>query len=284
MRTFMKIWLAIGLISIGIGIGLTALMTFVIAAKSNNSIETFTIDETYEKVTSLDFHIAYGEVFIKEGKEFKITSNNLIFDNFESYVQDGTWVIEDNAEDYIDLFGVNLPIDNLISWDEDNSPTITITVPEGFVAEDIALLLNAGYMEADVLRSKKGTFKVNAGSLRLKQVEVYDSSEFHIGAGEMILDEMKLNDIRVDVGVGSIKMDGNITGTNDISCGIGKIAMDLEGDEKDYSFKIDYNLGNVIINNMNFHKIFNKRDMVSNSDTEFNLDCGIGSIIIKTNE
>lgn len=282
MRTFGKVWVGIGLIAIGLGIVL-----LILAAGSErgwrSDIPTYSMEESYRDVETLDIKIAYGEVTIKEGDNFHIEGNNLHENGFESYVSDGIWSIREDEGDYYEIFGIQLPTNRIIQWEEEYLPEIIITIPEGFIAEHISLDIGAGYIRADTIRAKSGLFTVGAGKMDIDQLQVSEESEYHVGAGEMVLQQLKVNDITVEGGVGSIVMEGIITGGNSVSCGIGSIDMSIDGDIDDYSYKINSGIGSIRVNNKSYHNI--ERQIIKNEDARnrIDLDCGIGKITVEIN-
>lgn len=282
MKTFTKIWLSIGLIAIGIGIGLMALVSIIIASRGDNGTVYQSMKEAYdEDIRSLDIDIAFGKVDIIEGDGFSIDAEHLSYD-LKSYVKDGVWIIEDESDGYTDFFGINIPLKGLGLWDKYLTPRITITVPEGFEAEDIFLSVKAGRLKAENLVAKRGDLRVDAGQLKVDNLVINETSRLNVGAGEIVLDQMSLNDIRANCNVGSIKMSGVITGANEISCDVGSIEIDLEGSREDYLFDISSDLGNVIINNDKYHNINNKRIMEGEFKTSFTITCDVGEVKVKT--
>lgn len=280
MKTFGKVWLGIGLMSLVFGIGL-----LIIAAASGASwsdIPTYSKDESYDNVKALDVKISYGKVIIEEGDGFSIHADRLIDEGFESYVSNGTWVIKEEPEDYNELFGMRLPMRQILQWNHEFVPEITITVPKDFVADNISLEIGAGTVTADVIKSVDGNFTVGAGELTINQLLISGESNYKIGTGHMYLEQIEAKDVTVNCGVGYIEMDGIITGDNDVSCGIGGVHMNLSGNEEDYSYIISA-LGEVSINGESYHNLSDHRIVNKGSNNNFTIDCGIGDISVDFN-
>ncbi len=272
MRTFLKVWVGIGLIAIGFGIGLLVL-AFASGAHVSDT-PTYSMNETYEDAKNLDFEIGYGEVNIVEGNTFSIDAENMVNDGFESYVTDGTWYIKENYDNMVDIFGWRFSLRQVINWHDNYSPKITITLPKGFIADTIKFKTGAGEVTAQAINAISGDFEVDAGMLKIDQITIEDDSQYNVGAGNMVLENATINDTTIECGLGQIVIDGTITGDNDITCGIGNIDLSLDGQEKDYSYEISADIGNVTINDRNYHH----ESINNNSDNNLYLDCGIGHI------
>jgi hypothetical protein len=279
MKTFLKVWLGIGLIAIGFGIAI--LILAVASGASWEDIPTYSVKDNYEGIDSIDFEIGYGEVNIVEGDTFSIDAENLLDDGFESYVSDGTWYIREDYDSNLNIFGSKFSLRHLIRWNNDFSPEITITIPNNYEAESFIISVGAGDVYVEAINAKNGDFSVDAGRLIIDELTVKEKSLYNIGTGEMQLKKISAKDITIDCGVGNVVIEGTITGDNDITCGIGRIVLDLTGDEDDYSYEISSGIGNVVINNKSYHN----EDKKINNGTENNLelDCGIGNITVEFN-
>lgn len=275
MKTFLKVWIGIALLAIGFGIAIVVLV--LATGDFRRDIPTYSLNETYDGVKSIDMDINYGEVNIVEGSSFSIDATNL-YEDMESYVSDGTWYISQEGNGDFNIFGCNISLGSFGRWDEDFQPKITITVPEGFVAEDFTMDVEAGSVEAGRVNALQADFTVEAGRLYVDEISVSDSSIYYVGAGEMVLKDADLNNITMEAGVGGMVIEGVLTGDNDITCGVGKIELNLEGNESDYSYDISAGIGDVDINGSSYHGI----DQRINNGTGNNLrlDCGVGNITV----
>ncbi|MHB8128343.1 MAG: DUF4097 family beta strand repeat-containing protein [Mobilitalea sp.] len=281
MKTFIKVWLSIGLIAIGVGIAL-----LIIAASTGatwRDIPTYSLEENYKDIVRLDMEIGYGDVKIVEGNEFSIDAENLPEDGLDSYVEDGTWFIREDYDNDLNIFGSNFSIRQILTWNDVFTPKITITIPEGFVAEDISFSIGAGNVEADTINAKSGDFTVKAGRLKINQLTIDGKSQYNIGTGEMKLTNVDVEDIIVDCGVGYVLLEGTVTGDNDITCGIGSVELNLDGDKADYSYEVSAGIGRVVVDDNSYHDIDSKVIRDNDAENNLNLDCGIGEITVDFN-
>lgn len=279
MKSFLRVWVGISFAAIGFGIAILVLA--VASGASWKDIETYSITESYEGVENIDFDIPYGEVNIIEGDTFSIDADNLIENDLESYVSDGTWYIQDGDSDNFNIFGIHLSLGQITNWDGDFTPEITITIPRGFTAGDYNLIVGAGNVEADAIRALNGNFEVQAGRLYIKELNMSEKSTYNVGAGEMVLQDVTIHDITLDCGVGNVQIAGLVTGDNEISCGVGKVELDIEGSGDDYSYDISAGIGNVEIDGNSYHDLDKRID--NGSGNNLTLDCGIGNITVDFN-
>ncbi len=308
MRSFVKIWAGIALIAIGIGVTIVAI-TFAagisfsdIARSSNVSIARDAFDgvvfsgattdrsptiveydddnvttgnensdtfaATYQNVKAVDIDIEYGEVNIITGDTFSVDAIRLPKDGIEVSVKDGIWRIEEQGRYDIGF------------WNNRRAPKITITIPEDFTADYFNLVVNAGDVEVDKIVAAEGEFNVSAGRLAIDELNITNESSYTVGAGQIQLNNVAANNITANCGVGELVIKGTITGDNDITCSIGKIDMDLSGEENDYSYDVNVSIGNVTIGRESYHNVTNKIINNSNAANNFSLNCEIGNITV----
>lgn len=280
MKAFVKISLSIALVSIGVGIGL-----LLLSAGRRSSLRytnSLSVNDTVRDVRELDIRVDFGEVIISQGDEFSIEAENLYDeDDLKSHVSDGVWEISHDCGESISIFGFNIPIS--LGLERFNTPIIRITLPEGFKAENIRISLDAGRLKADNLYTDKGHFSVNAGSLEVDGITVEEESSYYVGAGSIYLKQVDIRNITVECDFGSIIMEGIVTGDNDIQCNVGRIALDIDDDMNLFSFDIDSELGNVIINNRRYRNYRNTNDGKKYKGS-FRLNVDLGNITIDFNE
>lgn len=277
MKIFGRVWLAIGLISVGLGICLLILATSV--GLRIDGRDTYSFDESYANVKSLDIQFDYGEVNIVEGDTFMVSSDSLLEDGeFESVVLDGVWTIKESINQKINIFGWKIPM--LTFSGTDFLQEITITVPKGFIAENVHLELGAGVLKADVIRSNTGYFEVDAGEMSINQLEVSQESSYKIGTGYISLEDVEVNNITIDCGIGYVDIAGIVNGDNKVSSDIGAVNLDLVGDSDDYAYRIDSGIGNAIINGKGYHHKNFSRKSNKIYRGSFDIECNIGQITL----
>jgi hypothetical protein len=273
MKIFVKIWLTISLLAIAIGTAI--LIIIALFGGGRRAMQSFSVNESYEDVTAIDFNIKYGKVYIKEGSGFSIAAENITGNSFKSYVEDGVWHID---EDDKLVFGWDISFRHIFGRNEKYTRTITITIPQDFSAEKWVLNIGAGEVYVETINADKGYFDVGAGYLCIDRLEIRKESEYNVGAGSLVIKDITATDSHFDCGVGNVEIYGTLTGDNKLSCGVGRIKLELTGKEEDYSYDLSAGLGNVVINNRSYHNI--NKSINNNTENRLMIDCGIGGIEI----
>ncbi len=281
MRTLTKIWLGISFISVGVGIALV-IVALVSGVKVDETMVFSEKTGVYENVDSVKFDISYGEVKIIKGNTFSFKAENILEDQLESYVEDGIWYIREGSNKFINVFGVEFPL-GFVSHYKDKTPKITITIPEDFIAEKFHLSVSAGRVIVEELIAKEGDFSVSAGVLHIDGLKINERSNYTLGSGEMILNNVEVGDITVDCGIGSVKIDGTITGDNRIDCGMGDVNLQLSGNKQDYSYDLSSSIGKLTIGDKKFKGITNEVINNKEADHKLYLSCEVGSITVDFN-
>ena len=278
MKTFGRVWLGIGLAAIGLGILMMILAG--VTGFTTRKVPTFSVSETYnDDIKSLDLQFNYGEIKLVEGDEFSIEGSHLQDkEGFTSEVKDGVWVIRETGSERIHVFGFRVPV----SLGFHGTPSITITIPKGFAAENVRLELGAGSMTVDSITANTGSFIVDAGELIVEQLNISEQSRYSVSAGYMKLYNINADNVVVDCGAGYINMEGTITGKNEISCDIGRIKLALEGDPKDYSYHMDTDIGNVVLNGKKYTGSYSRSSKAELGS--FDMECSIGNITLDIHE
>lgn len=286
MKSTGRVVLGIACASIGIGIAILILGTLFSGGGDRNRYNTFSYQDEVKDITSIDLDIDFARVRIVAGDAFHVEVKNTAEGGFYSEVRNGVWYLEDNYSDRysIHLFGLRLPV-NFPGFgfqrDEDWYPTVTVTIPEGFAAEEFDIEFGAGELVADSISAGTMNVSMGAGEMTLKNITVKDHSSFTVGAGAIRINRLSAKDVTLECGAGQISVAGAILGNSYIDCGVGEISLDLEGEEEDYNYIVDCGIGSVKINDRKWDFTTHKSIYHDNTIGTFELDCGVGSISLR---
>ena len=215
-----------------------------------NSQNNQSSSDEINNIKSISLDISYGTVTVKEGEYFDIKAVNDFNNNIHENVSSGVWKISDTAEasgneSTISIFGFKIT--------EGANPfqtsDIELTIPEDFAFENLDIDLGAGTIKADNLIADSANIAVGAGSLRIKSLTAKSKSFYSIDTGELIIEDLTARDANINCGVGNLKASGIINGDSYVTCGIGNVDLDIDGEEEDYNYNVDCGIGTVIINN-----------------------------------
>ena len=205
-------------------------------------------DASRENVENIDFAFAVGEISITTGNEMAIHVENMFENAITSEVKDGTWYVKDSLKEKGNVHS-------------GYAPDIHIVLPANQIFDTIEIELAAGTMEIELLRAKEMILEVDAGTMQVQQLYATECLELNNGVGEIKLLSVQANNVTADNGIGSITITGEITGKNNIKCGIGEVVI---GNSKHYGMG-------------KHHKESHHHGATSSIDY-FYLDCGIGCI------
>ena len=284
MKSWWRIMLGIGFACIGIGI-VFGMFGFAIsrgqAAEYRDN--SFRFSDTVEGVTSIDLDVNFSKIEIMTGNEFTVEVRNMAKDGFVSYVENGIWHLEDDydKENSINLFGFQIPVNWNLGFNYADAPSILVTIPDDFRAENFDLMVGAGELTMEELNAINCDIIVGAGSMKVQQLNATNTATLEVGAGELVVSNLETLHADFNCGFGSMRVQGLVLGDLSADCGMGEIQMDLIGDEDAYNYYINCGLGNVGINNDNFSFIASRTIRNENAIGSFDLNCGMGSIDVE---
>lgn len=285
MKSTGRVILGIACASIGIGIAILFFGALFGGGREKSRYNTFTFNNEVEGVTSIDLDVDFGRVKVIEGDKFSVEVRNTTENGFLSEVKNGVWYLEDNFDDRyaLNFFGLRLPIHvtGFGNNSDDYYPTVTIMIPEGFVAEEFDIDFGAGELIADKIDAKSVEFSIGAGEMTIKNMTVEKRSSFTVGAGSLKLNRLSAYDVTMECGVGEISVEGEILGDSSIDCGVGDVSLDLQGQEENYNYIVDCGIGSVKINSREWDFSTHESIRNDNATATFELDCGVGSINLR---
>lgn len=158
-----------------------------------------------------------------------------------------------------------------------------IYIPDSWAGKEITLSIGAGNVYADVLHAEKISIEVGVGHMECSQLKS-EELDVEIGAGSFDLYEFQTKNAELEIGMGSLFMsEGTITGNLYAQCGIGYLFMVLTGKETDHNYKIS-SVGSLTIGNVTRTGFGNDYRVDNYADSDFDVECGLGTIEIYFDE
>ena len=211
-----------------------------------------TVRESYDGIRSLDFDLGPAAVTIREGDAFTLEARRVNADRFQTRVDGDTWEIQCPDQGRGSFSGSG-------GWDQ-RAPEIIITVPEGFVAEELDLAIGMGTLEAQGLSARE--------------------SSLSVGMGEMVLSGFSSGDCGLEVGMGTLELSGAVTGRGSVDCGMGTALLTLEGDPGDYDYRASAGLGSVTVGDRSGGGLGSDLARDTGAPNYFEIDCGMGEVVL----
>lgn len=163
---------------------------------------------------------------------------------------------------------------------EKRNDTVVLSIPEGFVFNEVSVETGAGKLEIDGLQTKVLDLELGAGKIEFSNLEVFNEADIEGGAGAIEIKNSKFNDLTLDLGVGSFDFDGKLYGENEINAGIGTVNMLFDGGLEDYKFDISKGIGKVTVG----ENVARDGDVFGTGINKVSVDGGIGEIDIDFTE
>lgn len=225
--------------------------TVVYPSGENN----FIWSSTEQNIRNLDIELGQTELHIIPGDSFVFTADGKI----DSIAVTGDTLHIKHTEKDSETFGL---FKSYLFEKEIPPLKATLTVPYNVFFENITLEIGMGEFESKIpLKCKRSTINVGLGSCSLEDFSVTDYFE-------------------TECDMGSLTIQGTIDGTSKIQCGMGTVKLITQGNPDDYNYKTKVGMGSVQIGDKTFEGLSNKERFSSAAKNYFDINCGMGSIII----
>ncbi len=158
------------------------------------------------------------------------------------------------------------------------SGEVIIYLPEKAVFEDFNIEIGAGTLEAELINARTLKLNLGAGRTSIGMLNVKDSAQIDGGTGFMEIRDGGVRNLDLEVGAGRADLRLKLAGDNRIESGVGRLDLDLVGDEDDYRLDVSKGIGSVTMNGSGLGD-----DAVwGKGDTRVRIDAGVGSVEMKT--
>lgn len=228
------------------------LKEYTIISNNVNNIESFKID------------ISNDDIEIKEGEKFEVKTN------------------DPDVKFYHENSKVKIKTDKTFSWHLSNSSrgTIIIYLPNEFNITELDLNLGAGKIDIDKIFVKTLLMDLGAGTMTAKEINVYEKATINGGAGNINIYSGTINNLNLKLGAGNASIESDLTGSNTLTTGVGKLNLGLSRSKDNYKFDISKGLGNIILNDFDVSEDI----LIGDGETKIKISGAVGNIIINTAE
>lgn len=184
--------------------------------------------EITEEISKLNIDISACRLIIKTGTQFQVESNH---PSLTVEQRDGTlWIQEKNAGT---VFNHNV--------------SITLLLPAQTVFRTAKLKTGAGTVDADFLAADKMELQFGAGEVTIETLIANTEAKIKGGVGEITVKDGRLANLNGEMGIGEIKLTGELTGTCDLDLSIGSAKITLKGDRDSYCIETKKGLGEISV-------------------------------------
>lgn len=100
------------------------------------------------------------------------------------------------------------------------------------------------------------------------------------GAANVSVEKLSCETVDMEVGAGAFSYQGSVSKTMAVECGVGSVEVQLEGEMKDFNYELDCGLGSVIIEDGPSIVGIGEERLNNQADKKMELECGLGSISV----
>lgn len=153
--------------------------------------------------------------------------------------------------------------------------TITIYISYKNMFDNVTINGGAGNINIDDLKVNDLYLNLGAGKVTINKIDVLNNFTVDGGAGNFEIIKGNLKNVDIDMGIGNFDIKAAITGKGKIDVGVGNLNINLIDGLNNYTFDIDKGIGTIKLNNTKVSE-----GKYGNGNTEITIDGGIGNIDI----
>ena len=218
------------------------------------------ISKEVKEVTTLKIDLAYTNLDIKTGDDFKVETNN---SNITFEENNGSVKIKEENRNW-------LKNDNI-------SSNLIICIPEDMIAiDETKIQTGAGKINIEKLNTQSLYLELGAGDVYIENVIATGETKIDGGVGKTELKYCEINNLKANLGMGEFTFSGKLTGKSEIDSRVGAINIDLIDNKNNYKIDVSKGLGNVTLDGQKL-----ETDRVYGiGENYLDIDGGIGEIKI----
>ena len=257
------LFLVISIFSIIFGLSREIISSINNDKKESELLEEYTtISNNVNNIESFKIDISNDDIEIKEGEKFEVKTN------------------DPNVKFYHENSKVKIKADKTLNWHLSNSSrgTIIIYLPNEFNISELDLNLGAGKIDIDKIFVETLLMDLGAGTMTAKEINVYEKATINGGAGNINIYSGTINNLNLKLGAGNASIQSDLTGSNTLTTGVGKLNLGLSRSKDNYKFDINKGLGNIILNDFDV----SEDTLIGDGETKIKINGAIGNIIINT--
>ena len=259
------LFLVISIFSIIFGLSREIISSINSDKKDSKLLEEYTtISNNVNNIESFKIDISNDNIEIKEGEKFEVKTN------------------DPDVKFYHENSKVKIKTDKTFSWHLSNSSrgTIIIYLPNEFNITELDLNLGAGKIDIDKIFVETLLMDLGAGTMTAKEINVYEKATINGGAGNINIYSGTINNLNLKLGAGNASIQSDLTGSNTLTTGVGKLNLGLSRSKDNYKFDISKGLGNIILNDFDVSEDI----LIGDGETKIKISGAVGNIIINTAE
>lgn len=219
-------------------------------------------------ITELTLEVGGSMVELKESGDGNIYIEGRSIGKMQVYV-------EEHLPEGSMLYVKSVRPANLV--DEIKDSRITLYLPKDYSLHLVDVSLGAGQLQLEDLTVENMEVSIGAGQLLMEDM-VIGCLDVSLGAGELCADAVEVQTLTASIDAGNMEFDGAINESAEISCSMGNVSMELEGDKKDFNYQLSCVAGSMDIDGEIFAGAVMERTIDNGADKSMDIDCSMGNV------
>ena len=215
-------------------------------------------------IKDLDINLGGGEFYIKKSPDdkFYIEAENV--EKLQVYAED--------EEMYLKA------LRNKIN---DKETKVYFYIPETNY-ENIDLSLGAGMLTFEsMVTADDFDGEIGAGQMIIEDVKCLDL-DINVGAGEFVGEKVDVSgETDLKVGAGHIVMSGSVGNSLNVACSMGGAELSLNHGENEFNYEIECVAGTVQVANEEFAAFATERTINNSASKDIDIECSMGAVILE---
>lgn len=209
------------------------------------------------EISSLSIELSTAGLILQTGEAFSVESNH----PYVSVTADnGTLTVSETKKLFTSI----------------KSTSVVITVPDGFVFDEVTVDTGAGRVEFEALTCDVLDLSLGAGRVDIHRLTANERAEIDGGAGQLTVDGGKLCNLNLDMGVGALTLTSRLEGQCSLDYGVGSTKLILLGHREDYQISLDKGLGDAHLAG----EVMQDGAVYGTGAQKIDIDGGVGSITV----
>ena len=266
IATAFAVFLIITIISAILNGGYALLSAFGLIHTNKNIVteDLKVISSEVKEVSTLKIDLAFTNLDIKTGDNFKVETNNSKI-TFEE--KNGSVKIKEEKRNWLN--------------NNDSESNLIIYIPEDMIAiDETKIETGAGKINIEKLNTQGLYLELGAGDVHIENVVATAETKIDGGIGKTELKSCEINNLKANLGMGEFVFSGKLTGKSEIDSGVGAIRIKLMDDKENYKINVSKGLGNVTLDGQ---KLETDR-VYGTGENYLDIDGGVGEIKIDFKE
>lgn len=210
----------------------------------NNSYSVHLGDSENLKGVSIDIPVA--EILVSNGYELSVYADEVDSAKFSCAINDDG-ILEIKYDNSFLKDKVHISEDG-IEVSDFEIPNISVCLPENIMLSNVSVTTQTGSLYFSGITTETLTTVLSAGNLDINCVNVNESSDISMTAGNTYIDSCILNNFNISITAGDLYADETrLTGTAEINSLAGDTTLNLQGSAEEYTFDIAKFAGEVTV-------------------------------------